>query len=60
MLWGALGDFTLRILMVAAAVSIVISVSTASKDDRSTAWIEGFAILAAVMVCSTVAAVNDS
>ena len=40
-------------------VSIVISVSTAHEEDRATAWIEGFAILVAVMVCSTVAAAND-
>ena len=45
--------------MCAAAVSIVISVSTAHSEDRSTAWIEGFAILVAVMVCSIVAAAND-
>lgn len=28
-------------------------------DERSIAWVEGFAILVAVMVCSVVAAGND-
>ena len=31
----------------------------AEDDKRSTAWIEGFAILAAVMVCVLVTAIND-
>lgn len=45
--------------MVAAIASIIIEVSTADDDHRSIAWIEGFAILVAVFVCSTVAAAND-
>jgi Ca2+ transporting ATPase len=55
----ALEDFTMRILMVSACVSIVIEVATATEDHRSTAWVEGFAILAAVAVCGNVTAVND-
>jgi len=59
LLFDALNDFTLKILIVAALVSIIISVSTADDHDRSHAWIEGFAILVAVWVCSMVTAVND-
>ena len=50
---------TLRILVVAAITSIVIEVATSDDSHRSIAWIEGFAILVAVFVCSTVAAAND-
>lgn len=57
LLIDALGDETLKILMVAAAVSIIIEVST--SDHPETAWIEGFAIFVAVGVCSSVTAVND-
>lgn len=50
----------MRVLMVAAIASIVIEVATAKSDDkRSTAWIEGFAIFVAVIVCTNVAAFND-
>lgn len=45
--------------MVAAILSIVLSVSTADPDERPKAWIEGFAILVAVFVCAMVTAVND-
>lgn len=55
----ALEDFTLRILLVAACISIIIDVSTADADHRNTAWLEGFAIFVAVFVCSFVTAFND-
>jgi len=56
----ALEDFTLRILLVASVVSIAISVGTAhNNEERSHAWIEGFAIFVAVFVCASVTAVND-
>lgn len=57
--WEALGDFTLRILLVAACLSIALETGTAHEDERSIAWIEGFAILIAVIVCASVTAVND-
>jgi len=57
LLLEALGDETLKILMAAALVSIVIEMSTSSHPE--TAWIEGVAILVAVAVCSLVTAVND-
>lgn len=43
--------------MIAALVSIIIEEST--SDHKETAWIEGVAILVAVLVCSTVTATND-
>lgn len=49
----------MKILMVAAVLSIAIEVGTASSEKRSTAWIEGFAVLVAVFICATVTAVND-
>lgn len=55
----ALEDFTLRILIVASIISIVIDMSTAEPNKRATAWIEGVAIMVAVMICATVSAVND-
>ena len=60
LLWNALQDLTLKILIVASFVSIIIQVSTAHDDEeRNIAWIDGFAIFVAVLVCSLVAAVND-
>ena len=56
---GAMDDFTMKILIVAAIASIAIEVGTASDAKRSTAWIEGFAILVAVGVCGSVTAIND-
>jgi hypothetical protein len=54
LLYGALNDFTLKILLVCATVSIIISTATAKEDHRSTAWIEGFAIYFAVALSSGV------
>lgn len=49
----------MKILICAAFVSIIIEVSTSEEHERSYSWVEGFAILVAVMVCSLVTAVND-
>ncbi|EGR33372.1 hypothetical protein IMG5_055150 [Ichthyophthirius multifiliis] len=57
--FSALDDFTMKILIVAAFASIAIEVGTAKEEKRSTAWIEGFAILVAVCVCGSVTAIND-
>ena len=45
--------------MVAAVADIIIEVSTSPSNHRSTAWIEGFAILVAVFVCAGVTSIND-
>ncbi|CAK72615.1 unnamed protein product (macronuclear) [Paramecium tetraurelia] len=60
LLWGALEDFTMRILCLAALVSIAVDVATASSDYRAYAWIEvGFAILVAVIISTNANAIND-
>eukprot|EP01117_Protostelium_nocturnum_P020226 TRINITY_DN8_c1_g1_i1.p1 TRINITY_DN8_c1_g1~~TRINITY_DN8_c1_g1_i1.p1 ORF type:complete len:1040 (-),score=452.43 TRINITY_DN8_c1_g1_i1:165-3284(-) len=57
--FDALKDKTLIILMVAAVLSIVLEVVTATPQKRKTAWIEGTAILIAVFLVSGVTATND-
>lgn len=59
MLWNALGDFTLRILIVCALIAIGVEVGNAETDKKSIAWIDGFAILIAVFLSSSVQAGND-
>ena len=54
----ALDDLMLKILIVCAIVSTTISMIF-EKDHRSIAWIEGAAILFAVLVVSSVTAWND-
>ena len=72
LLWNSLEDFTLRVLLAAAIVSIIAN-EIVEEDERATgiqlfisnlfkilkAWVEGFAILVAVFVCSCVTAIND-
>lgn len=48
-------DATLQILIVAAIVSLAIGI----YDDPTTGYVEGLAILAAVLIVSVVTAVND-
>jgi len=55
----ALNDFTLKILMIASIVNIVISTIVAHEDEKATAWVEGFSMILAVIIVSTVTAVND-
>ena len=57
LLWMALDDLMLKILLVAAIISIVIEMIF--SDHREIAWIEGAAILVAVAVVSLVTAWND-
>ena len=49
----------MRVLMVAAVISIIIDTSTADSTHLPTAWVEGFAILVAVAVVTNVTAFND-
>ena len=65
---GALNDFTMKVLCIAAIISIIVDVSTADDDYRKLAWIEGilynsnkigFAILVAVIISTNANAVND-
>ena len=57
MLKEALDDFMLKILIACAFFQLIIEMSTA--EDKSKAWIEGFAILLAVAVVSLVGAGSD-
>jgi len=58
--FDALGDKTLIILMIAAIVSIALGLAFPPPDEsRSTAWIEGAAILIAVFCVSSVTSTND-
>ncbi len=54
----AFEDFMLRVLTCAGIVSIVLEVIS-KADHRSTAWIEGFAIILAVFIVVTVTAINN-
>jgi len=54
----ALDDFMLKILIVAAIISLIVSMIF-EKDHRNIAWVEGAAILVAVFVVSFVTAWND-
>lgn len=55
---GALDDLMLKILIVSAFVSMIISLIFA-EENKAVAWIEGGAILVAVFVVSGVTAWND-
>ena len=59
LLLQALDDFMLKVLIVAAIILMVLELATADDSHRSTAWIEGFAILLAVFISAGVTAVND-
>ena len=56
--FDAIQDKTLIILMVAAIISIILGV-TVEEDNSGIAWIEGAAILAAVVIVVLVTALND-
>ena len=58
-LLATLNDFTLKILIFCAFLSIAIEVSTSPAEKRKIAWIEGFAILMAVVISSLVQTIND-
>jgi magnesium-transporting ATPase (P-type) len=53
----ALNDFTLKILMVAAVVSIVVEMIHSERKEL--AWIEGCAISIAVLLSSGITTIND-
>lgn len=53
LIWDALGDTTLRILLAAAIVSLIIALAAKKylpPDEQDGAWIEGVSILATVAV----------
>jgi len=50
-------DFTLKILLVASIVSIIVEMIT--SDHKEHAWIEGFAIFVACIISSGITTIND-
>ena len=56
-LFDAFKDTLLIILMIAGVVSLILGVTV--EEDKSTAWIEGFAIFVAVVIVAFVTAIND-
>ena len=66
LLWDALQDFILKVLMVSALVLIVLEsnilnneAAIASDEKRPRAWVEGGAILLAVFISAIVQATTD-
>lgn len=55
----ALQDTTIIILSVAAIISLVLGIALPPEGEEATAWIEGFAILVAVLIVGTVTSVNN-
>eukprot|EP00741_Cyanophora_paradoxa_P024434 tig00022075_g23591.t2 len=56
LIWGALQDRTLIVLIIAAVVSTVLE---CTFQDPKTGWIDGTAIIFAVVVVVSVTAIND-
>lgn len=54
--WGCLEDRTLRILLLAALVSLIIGIA---QEGLATGWIEGTAIFFAVFIVVTITAINN-
>eukprot|EP01134_Creolimax_fragrantissima_P006167 CFRG6167T1 len=57
LMWDALHDVTLVILLVAGVISLVVGLTV--EEDKSIAWIEGASILGVVAIVVVVASVND-
>lgn len=57
LVWQAMDDLMLKILIVSALISIVISMIF--EHDKTIVWVEGAAILMAVAVVTMVTAYND-
>eukprot|EP00698_Gefionella_okellyi_P009110 TRINITY_DN228_c0_g1_i2.p1 TRINITY_DN228_c0_g1~~TRINITY_DN228_c0_g1_i2.p1 ORF type:complete len:1069 (-),score=229.14 TRINITY_DN228_c0_g1_i2:344-3310(-) len=57
--FGCLEDETIIILSIAAAVSLVLGVTLAHGDEAEVGWVEGVAIMIAIMIVGTVTAVNE-
>ncbi|GAM20513.1 hypothetical protein SAMD00019534_036880, partial [Acytostelium subglobosum LB1] len=55
----ALSDHILILLIVAAVVSIILGAVPATSEDPKIAWVDGVAILVAVVIVVTVTSVND-
>lgn len=49
-IWETLQDLMLQILLVCSAVSLVADMVSAEPEERNLAWIESFAMFAAVAI----------
>jgi P-type Ca2+ transporter type 2C len=59
-LWlDAMKDVTLIILLIAALVSLIIGIALPEEGEETTSWIEGAAILIAVLIVSIMTATLD-
>lgn len=47
------------LFLVCGIISIVLSMAFFDNEERKTGWVEGFAILMAVLIVVMVTAVND-
>ncbi|EAY13531.1 calcium-translocating P-type ATPase, PMCA-type family protein [Trichomonas vaginalis G3] len=56
----AISDKTLIILIICAILSLILEVTFASPEERSTSWIDGGAILIAVAIVSIVQTISNS
>eukprot|EP01113_Clastostelium_recurvatum_P039548 TRINITY_DN604_c0_g1_i1.p1 TRINITY_DN604_c0_g1~~TRINITY_DN604_c0_g1_i1.p1 ORF type:complete len:1064 (-),score=338.27 TRINITY_DN604_c0_g1_i1:106-3297(-) len=57
--WDALGDQVLRILIVASVIAIILGALPQTAEDPQLDWIEGVAILIAVVIVVSVTSIND-
>ena len=57
LMWDAMSDTTLIILSIAAVISFIFGLTLGAEKD--TDWIEGVAIMVAVIAVVVVTAVND-
>lgn len=55
----ALDDFILKVLLVCACIDIAFEMGFSDHEERSKAWIEGFAIFLAVFLVVFVGSFND-
>ncbi|EQC30589.1 hypothetical protein SDRG_11645 [Saprolegnia diclina VS20] len=61
LMWNAFQDLTIIVLTVSGLISIVLglTVEKPKEGEPNTAWIEGASIMLAVLIVTTVTAVND-
>jgi len=57
--WAALDDFMLKVLIFASIFSIVFDMVLADKEHKKHAWIEGAAIMVAVLLVAGVGSFVD-
>eukprot|EP00051_Salpingoeca_urceolata_P001296 m.39842 g.39842 ORF g.39842 m.39842 type:complete len:1317 (-) comp11313_c0_seq1:125-4075(-) len=57
LMWEALQDATLIVLIIAGAISLLLGLTV--EEDTETAWIEGAAIMVSVVIVVMVTAIND-